>query len=202
MRELPAAGEITLGLLAGGRGGQRDGAPGVPEHEDDLARALRFSRRFPGETGPVLIRVHGDARRYAEAGMQAVASHAGADAGPFADVAALAAACVTPWLLTLPVDVFDVNDCLVRTLVRCAAGNGAVAEDDEGVQPRVALYRSQALRALLSASSAGAGRSLSALQERLGLAPVRLAGVRFGQACRAGGPPRPLVALPRRARDA
>lgn len=114
---------------------------------------------------------------------------AGPDAA--ATLAALVAACATPWLLTLPVDLFDTNDCLVRTLAACRGEDGAVAVDADGVQPRVALYRVEALRGALPAALA-AGEGVEALQARLRLAAVPFAGVRFGRLPPAAGLP-PLV---------
>jgi molybdopterin-guanine dinucleotide biosynthesis protein A len=71
---------------------------------------------------------------------QAVVDRDPAGIGPLGGLEALASACATPWLLTVPVDVVDTNDCLLRTLAS-AGGEGAVAEDDDGLQPLVALYR-------------------------------------------------------------
>ena len=71
--------------------------------------------------------------------------------GPLGGLEALARACRTPWLLTLPVDVVDANDCLPRTLAS-AGGDGAVARDADGLQPLVALYRVAALRAAVAAA--------------------------------------------------
>ena len=101
-----------------------------------------------------------------------------ADAGPLGGLDALAQACTTRWLLTLPVDVVAVNDCLLPTLV-AAGALGACAIDDDGLQPLVALWPADALRNALPEALAG-DRSAQALQARLGMATVRLAGVRFG----------------------
>lgn len=181
---VPAAADVTLGLLGG--------AAGI-DPVQEAARLLRFARRFPGETGPVLARTR--TPMAAGAGITPVHDHPHLAPGPLADLAALVQACSTPWLLTLPVDVYDVNDCLLRTLARCSGADGAVAEDDDGLQPRVALYRTAALRAALAAMPAAAGQSLASFQQRLGLAHVRLAGVRFGHAAGAGVP-LPVALLP------
>ena len=68
------------------------------------------------------------------------------DAGPIAGLEALAGVCRTPWLLTLPVDVIGVNECLLASLVSAARGHGAFAIDDDGVQPLVALWSAPRLR--------------------------------------------------------
>ena len=52
----------------------------------------------------------------------------------------------TPWLLTLPVDLVGVNDCLLPTPDRRAPSTTApIADDDDGPQPLVALWRVAAL---------------------------------------------------------
>jgi molybdopterin-guanine dinucleotide biosynthesis protein A len=175
-----AADALTLGLLAGGRGTRLGGIDKAWIERDGIAQVLRFARRFPGETGPVLVSANRGLERYAGAGLQAVTDRLPEDSGPLAGIDALSAACSTDWLLTVPVDLFDVNDCLVRTLASCASEHGAVAEDDDGLQPLVALYRCDALRTQLPAVIAAGELSPRGLQQRLGLARVRLPGVRFG----------------------
>lgn len=188
MAAVPAAADVTLGLLGGA-------AAGV-DPAQEAARLLRFARRFPGETGPVLAR--SGVALPATAGITTVPAHPSL-AGPLGDVAALARACATPWLLTVPVDVYDVNDCLLRTLARCSGVAGAVAGDDDGLQARVALYRTARLRDALAGLAPGTDQSLASLQACLALAPVRLAGVRFGH-CAAAGAVVP-VTLPRPSQD-
>ena len=175
-----AAGTLTLGLLAGGRGSRLGGIDKAWLERDGVPQVVRFARRFPGETGPVLVSANTDLARYADAGLATVVDRLDPGSGPLAGLDALAAACTTEWLLTLPVDLFDVNDCLVRSLASGAAPNGAVAEDDDGPQPLVALYRCEPLRRALSAMIAEDQLAPRQLEQRLGLGRVRLRGVRFG----------------------
>ena len=154
-----AAGTLTLGLLAGGRGSRLGGIDKAWLERDGVPQVLRFARRFPGETGPVLVSANTDLARYTDAGLATVVDRLDPGSGPLAGLDALAAACTTEWLLTLPVDLFDVNDCLVRSLASGAAPNGAVAEDDDGPQPLVALYRCEPLRRTLSATRRGSSVS-------------------------------------------
>ncbi len=175
-----AAGILTLGLLAGGRGSRLGGVDKAWLERDGVPQVLRFARRFPGETGPVLVSANTDLARYADAGLATVVDRLEPGSGPLAGLDALAAACTTEWLLTLPVDLFDVNDCLVRSLASGAAPSGAVAEDDDGPQPLVALYRCEPLRRALSVMVAEGQLAPRQLGQRLGLGRVRLRGVRFG----------------------
>jgi molybdopterin-guanine dinucleotide biosynthesis protein A len=180
MAAVPAADTLTLGLLAGGRGSRLGGIDKAWLERDGVPQVLRFARRFPGETGPVLVSANHGLQRYADAGLQTVVDRLDEGSGPLAGLDALAAACATEWLLTLPVDLFDVNDCLVRTLAAGASANGAVADDDDGPQPLVALYRRDALRDGLAAMVADGELAPRQLERRLGLGRVRLPGVRFG----------------------
>jgi len=61
-----------------------------------------------------------------------------------------------------------------------AAGRGAFAVDDDGPQPLVALWNLALLRADLASAIAAGDRAVHRLQESLGMQPVRLPGVRFG----------------------
>jgi len=61
-----------------------------------------------------------------------------------------------------------------------AGGDGASAEDDEGVQPLAALYRVAPLRIAITDSIRAKAWSVQALQARLQLPRVRFTGVRFG----------------------
>ena len=171
--------EITLGILAGGRAtrlGGRDKAwlpvAGIPQ-------VLRWQRRFAAETSAILVSTNRDPARYTEHGLHVVADRT-PDCGPLSGLDALAQACTTPWLLTLPVDLVGVNECLLPTLCAGAAANGAYAQDDDGPQPLVALWRTEALRDAATQALDAGQHPVHALQSRLGMAQVQFAGVRFG----------------------
>jgi molybdopterin-guanine dinucleotide biosynthesis protein A len=169
--------DVTLGLLAGGRATRLGGADKAWLLRGDVPQVVRLARRFAPEVGATLVSANRMLERYESAGLRAVSDRV-PDAGPLGGLDALAEACETRWLLTLPVDVVAVNDCLLPSLA--AAGvHGAYAVDDDGVQPLVALWPVMALRESLPMVLAGEA-SAQALQVRLGMAPVRLAGVRFG----------------------
>ncbi|MGY1409536.1 MULTISPECIES: molybdenum cofactor guanylyltransferase [unclassified Luteimonas] len=170
---------ITLGILAGGRATRLGGRDKAWLQREGVAQVVRLAQRFGAETGAVLVSANRELPRYAQAGIEAVPDRI-EDAGPLGGLDALAAACRTPWLLTLPVDLVDANDCLLRTLVSAAAANGARAQDESGLQPLVALWRVDALRDAASAALRGGTLAVQALQLRLDMAVVHFAGVRFG----------------------
>lgn len=170
---------VTLGILAGGaatRLGGRDKAwlerAGVPQ-------VLRWQRRFDGRVDALLASANVGLQRYRDHGI-AVVPDTVVGAGPMAGLAALADACTTPWLLTLPVDLVDCNDCLLPTLRSAAGDAGAWAEDEEGAQPLVALWHVDTLRGAAARALRERALSVRDLQARLGMRGVRLAGVRFG----------------------
>ena len=59
-------------------------------------------------------------------------------------------------------------------------GEGAVAEDDDGLQPLVAFYRVELLRDAVDATIATNDFSIQAMQARIPLPRARFAGLRFG----------------------
>lgn len=175
---MPARGDVTLGILAGGRASRLGGRDKAWLQRDGVPQVLRVARRFHAECGALLVSANRDLPRHAEHGLAAIADRI-ADLGPLGGIEALARACATPWLLTIPVDVVGTNDCLLRTLAQ-AGGDGAVAEDDDGPQPLLALYRVEALRDAATDAIATRDCSVQAMQARMKLPRVRFAGLRFG----------------------
>lgn len=171
-------GTVTLGILAGGRATRLGGRDKAWLTRDGIAQVVRIARRFDAECGAVLVSANRGLPRYAEHGLATVADRI-ADLGPLGGIDALASACETPWLFTLPVDIVDANDCLLRTLAN-AGGDGAVADDDDGLQPLVALYRVDALRDALVAAMTAREYSVQAMQGRMALPRVCFKGLRFG----------------------
>ncbi|MEO6102862.1 MAG: NTP transferase domain-containing protein [Pseudoxanthomonas sp.] len=170
--------KVTLGILAGGRASRLGGRDKAWLQRDGVPQVVRIARRFSSECGTVLISANGDLDRYLQHGLKAVPDTI-QGIGPIAGLQSLALACTTPWLLTLPVDIVDASDCLLRTLVAEGRG-GAVAEDDDGLQPLVALYACDELRAAVTDALAAGEHAVQALQARLVLPRVRFAGFRFG----------------------
>ena len=173
-----ASHDITLGLLAGGAGSRLGGVDKAWLRRGGVPQVLRLAKRLSGETASALVSANRDLPRYAEAGLTAIPDRR-THIGPIAGLDAFSASCETPWLLTVPVDLVDVNDCLLRSLA-AAGGEGAFAIDDDGAQPLVALWRVEALRAALSQALAENGIAVHALQARMGMVGVRFAGFRFG----------------------
>ena len=171
-------GALTLGILAGGRATRLGGRDKAWLQRDGVPQVVRIARRFDAECGAVLVSANRDLSRYAEHGLRAVADEV-ADIGPLGGIDMLCAHCETQWLLTMPVDIVDANDCLLRTLAN-AGDDGAVADDGDGLQPLVALYRVEVLREAVAAAIAARDFSVQAMQQRMALARVRFAGLRFG----------------------
>lgn len=174
-----SARDLTLGLIAGGHARRLGGLDKAWLERDGQPQVLRLLARCGAAAGKTLVSANRDLARYAAAGLGAVPDRI-ADAGPLAALDALAAACRSRWLLTLPVDIVDAPDDLVDMLVAGASASGARARDEDGVQPLVALWRTDALREAASAALAARELAVHALQARLGMAEVRLQGVRLG----------------------
>lgn len=165
---------LTLGVLAGGRGSRLGGCGKAWIVRDGVTQVERIVKRFEREVAHVLVSANSDASRFEALGLDVVADRE-PDLGPVGGLEALAHTCATPWLLTIPVDLVFVNDCLVPTLAS-AGGQGASVEDDDGVQPLVALWRVEALRASLPRDDL----SVQSLQADLAMPRIRLNGIRFG----------------------
>lgn len=170
--------QVTLGILAGGRASRLGGRDKAWLERAGVPQVIRLARRLEAECGGLLISANANLERYAEHELTVVSDHV-ADIGPIGGLQALADACTTQWLLTLPVDVVGTNECLLRTLV-LAGADGAVAEDDDGLQPLVALYRVEMLRCAIKAALDAGEHAIQAMQARFDLPRVRFTGLRFG----------------------
>ena len=171
--------DTTLGILAGGRATRLGGIDKAWLQRDGVPQVVRIARRFAEEVDATLVSANRNLQRYADHGLLAVPDSV-VDAGPIGGLDTLARACRSPWLLTVPVDVVGVNECLLQTLRAHAGGQGAFALDEDGPQPLVALWRLSLLRPALASAIAAREYSAQALQLALDMHPVRFAGVRFG----------------------
>ena len=171
--------DITLGLLAGGKASRLGGVDKAWLERDGMPQVLRWRHRFANEVAAMLVSANRDPDRYAAHGLIVVSDRI-CDAGPLGGLDALAAACETPWLFTLPVDLVGTNDCLLRTLASMRGDDGAYAVDDDGAQPLVALWHRDALRTACAAAFAAGAGAVHALQATLKMSPVVFTGFRFG----------------------
>ena len=171
--------EITLGILAGGRAIRLGGCDKAWLERDGMPQVLRIRRRFAAEVSSVLVSANRLDARYPSLGLTVVADRI-PGVGPIGGLDALAAACGTPWLLTIPVDLVGVNECLVPTLIASAGANGAFAQDDDGLQPLVALWPIDKLRCAVAQAMKAGEHAMQALLARMDMNCVRFTGVRFG----------------------
>lgn len=171
---------VALGLLAGGRGervGGRDKAWIERDGQPQLALALAS---LDGPFAARLVSARSADARHEALGLHAVFDQRPGFAGPLAGLEALAAACPTPWLLSLPVDVAGLPRDLLAQLWRVRGEAGAVVCDAGGLQPLVALWHvptlAEAARKALDAGQGAAHALVATLRlPRLDLSPRRLA---------------------------
>lgn len=178
--ERPSPAQVTLGILAGGAASRLGGLDKAWLQREGLPQVLRRRGELASAACRVLVSAHQDTERLREAGLDAVTDRRPDRAGPLAGLEALALACRTPWLLTAPVDLFELPEDAASRLLDAAHGPGAFAEDDRGPQPLVAIWRVDALREAAPRALDAGRHAVRALQAELGMAPVRFAGVRFG----------------------
>lgn len=176
----PARDSTTLGILAGGQATRLGGRDKAWLRRDGVPQVLRIARAFAPSVSAVLVNANGDPAAYAAHGLRAVADRHAA-LGPIGGLDALAAACETPWLFTLPVDAVHADASLLDRLLQvAAAGQGAWLEDDAGPQPPAAVWRVDRLRAATTRAIAEGTLAIHALHARLGDACVRVEGLRLG----------------------
>lgn len=168
---------ITLGILAGGEALRLGGRDKAWLERDGRPQVLHLVDALATRTGAVIASANRNAERYLAHGLRAIRDRV-AGIGPLGGLDALAAECRSDWLLTVPVDALAVPDDLIERLSRHDAG--ACAEDDDGPQPLVALWRVAALRVAIVDAIASGDLAAHALQSRLGMACVRFEDVRFG----------------------
>ena len=175
-----APADVALGILAGGRGervGGRDKAwlprGGVPALDGLLSELQTHG------FGEKLASVRDGDARWAARGFRCVTDLHPGQPGPLAGIEALATAGTTPWLLLLPVDVFDLPPRLFDQLAALASPKGCCLRDASGLQPLVGLWPRTALgnaaSAALAAGEATVHRALATLQPAtLDITPRRL----------------------------
>ena len=173
---------VTLGLLAGGQGTRLGGVDKAWLLRDGQPQVARLAALFPG-VSELLVSSNGPVAGYASLGLRVIAD-ATPGLGPVAGLAALANACRTPWLLTLPVDAVDPPVDLLERLMDAALAEsgvaGAVVHDDEGLQPLAALWATDVLAIHARAALAAGRLAVHQLVAAAGLRTVRLHGVRLG----------------------
>ncbi len=174
---VPGHHAVTLGILAGGAGSRLGGFDKAWLQRDGEALVVSLARRMARQIDAVMVGANRNPERYLRQGLRAVHDRVHG-IGPLGGLDALADACRSPWLLTLPVDMLSLPEDLLERLQ--AAGNGACAEDSDGPQPLVALWHTQRLRAAASAAVTAGDHAVHALQARLGMPAVRFAGLHFG----------------------
>ena len=119
----PAA--ITLGVLAGGEGARFGGADKAWLDDGGRPAIERCLAQFPQVFAARRLSARAPDARHAALGLEAVFDREPGFRGPVAGLAALARACATPWLLTVPVDMRGIPEDLPRHLA--AAADGAPA---------------------------------------------------------------------------
>lgn len=175
----PSRDTLTVGLLAGGRATRLGGLDKAWLLRDGVPQVERLRERFAAHASRVLVSANRELPRYTDAHIETIPDRH-PDAGPLSGLDALAAATTTPWLFTLPVDALHVDASALARLIDAAGNTGASAEDDDGLQPLMALWPVAALRVAAVAALTGSDFSVRGLQRALGMRTVRFAQLRFG----------------------
>lgn len=135
--------EVTVAILAGGEGARVGGHDKGLLPLSGTPLIARVSGAMRKQAGTVLICANRHHETYAAFGTVVADAIAGYP-GPLAGIAAALTVCMTPWLLTVPVDCPDPPSDLASRLLAGAIGAGttlAVAHDGARSQPLFAVYR-------------------------------------------------------------
>jgi len=172
--------DVTLGILAGGQATRLGGIDKAWLHRDGVPQVLRWQAQFAHATCRVLVSSNRPGNpRWAQHGLTTVTDLHPA-CGPLSGLEALALACNSAWLFTLPVDLVEIPADALRALVAVAAGTGVAAEDRDGPQPLLALWNVMRLSKALPAAFDTGDYSVRRLQQRLQMRTYCWQGVRFG----------------------
>jgi len=169
----------TLGILAGGRATRLSGIDKAWLCRDGIPQVLRWRARFAAETAAVLVSSNRPDPRWPQYGLTTVPDRH-PDCGPLSGLDALANACQTPYLLTIPVDLVEIGSGLLQALAASAADAGAAAEDRDGPQPLLALWNVAILKASLPSVFTSGDWSVRRLQQRLQMRTCYWQGIPFG----------------------
>ncbi|HRQ63948.1 MAG TPA: NTP transferase domain-containing protein [Xanthomonadaceae bacterium] len=169
---------FTLGILSGGAGRRLGGADKGLMIVDAMEQVQRVRAAFGAAPAAVLVSANRHLDRYRALGFDVVEDSIPDYPGPLAGIAALLAACRTPWLLSVPVDAVQIPDGIAAHLFEALAtapDSIAIARlrDDDGLQPTVALYPATLTESAAAALQAGE-RSLQRWQEAQGCTELRL----------------------------
>lgn len=172
---------MTLGLLAGGAGRRLGGVDKAWLERGGIAQVVRIAGAMAPFAGAIVVSSNAGSSAF-EARGWTVVRDALPGRGPISGLEALARACHTDWLLTLPVDLVDVPPSAVEALLATACGDGAGhwVEDADGPQPLVAVWRAGHLRTSAAAAIESGDLAVRGLQARMGMVRVHLPDVRFG----------------------
>lgn len=171
--------DITLGILAGGRGtrlGGCDKAWMLYRGETLIERTLHA---LGDAFAATLVNANRETDRYAALGLRAVRDRVAGFPGPLAGLDALLATCTTQMLLTVPVDLRTIPSDLVERL-RSTGQVGAVARDANGMQPLVALWPTARARIVIAEALSRGERAVHRVVAELALPVVPFGDGDFG----------------------
>ncbi len=171
--------DITLGVLAGGRASRLQGADKTALRFFGEPLLQRTLGAFPENYAERLVSYNRVAHPAWPATLRVVADRRPNFPGPLAAFEALADACRTRWLLTVPVDCREIPRSLAVELVGNVGRDGVVVRDADGLQPLIGLWRAEALAtattAALSAGESAVHKMIERMDVRIhDISPVRL----------------------------
>ncbi len=134
---------ISLGILAGGRGSRLNGADKAFIRYQNEYLSQRIVNMLDTRFSAQLISAREPDARYEPMNLEPVFDKRTAFSGPLAGIEALLEATKTEYLLTVPVDIKYLPPELITQWVGKPERPGLVLEDANGLQPLFALWHVQ-----------------------------------------------------------
>lgn len=131
---------ISLGILAGGRGSRLNGADKAFIRYENEYLSQRILNRLDTRFAAQLISARAPDLRYGQMNLEPVFDKRTAFSGPLAGIEVLLEATKTQYLLTIPVDIKYLPRELVTQWFDKPEPPGLVLQDANGLQPLFALW--------------------------------------------------------------
>ncbi len=173
-------GNISLGILAGGRGSRLNGADkAFVRHEDKFLceRILdKLQMRFAGK----FISAREPDERYAAMQITPVFDQRAAFSGPLAGIEALLGACNSEYLLTIPVDIKNVPVKQIEKWLDCPEAPGTQLRDSDGMQPLLALWHVDSCLSTVRQALDGQEKAVHSLLSKLNFKIIDRTDIQIG----------------------
>jgi molybdopterin-guanine dinucleotide biosynthesis protein A len=141
---------VSLGILAGGRGSRLNGADKAFALFENETLSQRILNQLDIGFSDRLISARSLDERFAEMDLKPVLDSRASFSGPLAGIEALVNACTSDFLLTIPVDIKRLPIELIKQWLDEPELPGIVLQDKNGLQPLLALWHIESVKSAIA----------------------------------------------------